>query len=234
MKYRLFINILSILISGCKRNDAIIKNPDSQPVVRNCITSTQIPPGYPLSSLNLIDYNNSHCGYMPLGKKNFWVYLDSIYDNNGLFMETRLDTLRFIKTYQSPDSIIWWTPNTFIGFLKYNYSTDSALYTLGSRWGYGLSLKWVYSISTDSTREDCAYSDYPTECKAWKINNPVIVPAGTFQNCYWYSKIWLLAQTIDFYFKPGVGVLKFWFYYRSPTGIITPLKTSTLLSYYFE
>ena len=170
---------------------------------------------------------------MPLGRKNYWVYLDSLYDDNGQFTMTRIDTLRFTQTHRSPDSLIWWSPNKWKGFLHYNYSTDSVLYTLGSRWGFGLQLPWAYPISQDSLETDCPYSDHSTFCKAWKIPGTVSVPAGNFTQCIRFLKKWFIGQDIDFDFKPGVGVLKFRFYVITGNQR-TYLQTSTLLSYHIE
>lgn len=171
---------------------------------------------------------------MPLSRRNYWVYLDSIYDSNGNLTEVRMDTLRFTKTFQSPDSLIWWRPNLFgQGFLSYNYSTDSVLYTLGNNWGNGLVRKWFHPLTGDSSYNSCTYYDYDSYCSEYRLPNPVTVPAGTFENCVRFKREQLEGISMDLYFKPGKGVLKIWTYYSYP-GHQYLWKKGTLLNYYIE
>ncbi len=228
MKYLFLLNSLAILFFSCQRNKT------DRPAANNCISSSQLPTDYPSDGLSETYYNNTHCGFMPLGKKNYWVYLDSLFDSNGGFTGTKYDTLKFTKTYYSTDSIVWWEPNVFKGFFRFNYSTDSILYTLGDRWGNRLLVEWAKPLITDSTNDECIYTDHATLCKAWKINEPVNVPAGSFNQCFHYRKLWFLGNDFDFYFKPGVGVLKFWYYSKYPDGRMKPATISTLVNFHLE
>lgn len=97
------------MIFGCYKDGGI------NVVTKGCLhpTPTKIPPrSYNYSTYPLeVTYQQSHCGYLPLGKKNYWVYLDSAFDYyTGQFLNTYIDTLRFKKTYRGTDSIVWWFP----------------------------------------------------------------------------------------------------------------------------
>jgi hypothetical protein len=205
------ILLLQILfaVSACKRN-ITIKDTPCQIIDSNCVHSTKIPAFCPAIILPEIDNSQKHCGILPISKKNYWIYLDSLFDITGQFTQIKIDTLRFIKAHMSPDSITWWsTNNTFKGFLQYSYSTDSVLYTLGTNWGGKPVVKWFHYMNTDSTSENCNYTDHPTICEAKKLYQAVIVPAGKFNNCLLFTKKWILPELLNIYFKPGIGVLRF-------------------------
>src|SRR3569832_696107 len=95
-----------------------------------CTQNTAIPFGvYVPASHTPINYNTNHCGYMPLGKKNYWIYLDSFF-SAGTFVRTVIDTVRFTITTQTPDGTIWWSRvlsinSGGVGLPDYLYSTDS-------------------------------------------------------------------------------------------------------------
>lgn len=201
----------------------------------NCEHPNQPPPfSYSdgISSLIKTDYNKNHCGYFPLSRNNYWVYLDSLYDNNGIFVKTVIDTLRFTKTYQAPDSIIWWEPNINPGVLRFMYSTDSVCYALGGGDNGGIHLRWFYPIASDSTVEWPHFSHSTFLGKAYKINTTITTPAGNFSDCLFYQKLLFISgNPMDITFKPYIGILKFKHYNYLTTR---PYKISTLLAYHLE
>jgi hypothetical protein len=227
--FPLFIFVVCIV--GCKKQ--------AVPRQAACTTSTQIPGGYNTSSFTEVTYNQNHCGYLPLGKNNYWIYLDSIFDVNGQFQRSFLDTIRFTKTYQTPDGIIWWSLdrpgeliNNYAGYPKYNYSTDSIAYGTAFAWGGSSGYKWFYSIgSSFSLSESIPYSDVNSPCNAQRVNTPIQVPAGNFLNCIFFNKKLVYGTGVEFstWFKPGVGVLR-------TDMFLGSVRTSTawLVSYYIE
>ncbi len=198
--------------------------------------NTTVPVG-PFNPVN-IDHDKNHCGYLPLGKKNYWVYLDSVFNGSG-FQYSQLDTVRFTVNSITTDSVIWWSQSSQTNFAypKYLYSTDSTTYVLAGAWGYN-AVKWFYTIPGETANEDCHSTDVSSICIAKKHNIPVIVPAGSFTNCMYYEKLGFygnLANTA-IWFKAGVGVLRSEVYLGSTWGVLTGslLRTSTLVKYFIE
>jgi hypothetical protein len=189
-----------------------------------------------------IQYNQSHCGYLPLSKENYWVFQDSVFDDNtGQFISTAIDTLRFNKTFQSNDSIVWWKPNNDFallkGFYTRMYSTDSVLYALNQgAFGSKQTLKWCYQLNVDSVSDPCIWSDAGRmECVGKKLNSPVVVLAGSFTDCRQFIKIWeggnIYESRLYIYYKPGLGILRAVFT-RGLNGII--IHTANLSSFYID
>jgi hypothetical protein len=228
--YLVFLSL--ILFINCGKN----KTADLQRLP--CLVSAIAPQRYYLNTdLQEIEYDNSHCGYLSLNKMNYWIYLDSIFDNNGLFQYSQVDTLRFTRTFRTPDGLIWWKPNLSIGFLSYNYATDSMLYTLGVNWSARPAVPWYYPIASDSSVELVAMSDVNTLYIAKKIQGNVVVPAGSFQNCVNYIKKFVLGSGThqEAIYKPHLGVLRFRLFYSGDlqNPEITR-QTSTLLAFHLE
>ncbi len=217
-----FITVISCNKENTSQADSICEHPN------------QLPPfGYNSSTtFTAVNYDKNHCGYFPLSKKNYWVYLDSNFNNNtGVFINTLIDTLRFIETRQSPDGIIWWHPNIFGIVLPFMYSTDTLVYTLGNNWGGKPAVKWFYPIQSDSAIDGSNYTDIVGVSKAYKINSTVTVPAGSFSDCILYQKLVTFPSVLETIFKPGIGVLRFKQYDHATSKLY---KISTLLTYHLE
>lgn len=237
------------IIFGCNKDSGI------NVVTNECIhpTPTKIPPrSYNFSTTFPLEitYQQSHCGYLPLGKKNYWVYLDSAFDyNTGQFLNTYIDTLRFVKTYRGTDSIVWWFPDLYSlkfppynkGFPDYLYSTDTALYTISTGGGPGgtPTAKWFSTLYTDSVYYFQFWDDtgLTFESFGYKVYSSITVPAGMFENCFFFKQRFNNGFVNNnsgkyIYVKPGVGIIKSkWI--GGATGNIL-IRISTLLSYYIE
>lgn len=235
------------LIFGCNKDGEfnIVTNECTHP------TPTKIPPKgyiyattYPLE----VTYQQSHCGFLPLGKKNYWVYRDSSFDRNtGQFLNTYIDTLRFEKTYRGTDSIVWWSPNPYSvnfppyykGYPDFVYSTDTVLYTISWSGGVGgtPTAKWLTAFNTDSIHTGQHWDDTggSLETFGYKFNPPITVPAGVFENCYFYKLRFGYGNNnrgIYIYVKPGVGIIQSKSIGGATGNILT--NTSTLLNYHIE
>jgi hypothetical protein len=223
--------IFVVCIAGCKKQAATRQ--------AACTISTQIPGGYNTSSFTEVTYNQNHCGYLPLGKNNYWIYLDSVFDANGQFQRSFLDTIQFSKTFQTPDGLIWWSLdrqsgmiNNYAGYPMYNYSTDSIAYGTAFAWDGRSGKKWFYAIGNSSSQSEwIGYSDADSHCYAQRISTPVQVPAGSFLGCIFFNKKYVYATGVELstWFKPGVGVLR-----TEIIGGSVRVSTAWLISYYIE
>ena len=191
---KIFLTSLLFLtiIFGCNKEGGI------DVVTNECLhpIPTKIPPrGIIYANFLEVTYQQSHCGYLPLGKKNYWVYLDSAFDyNTGQFLNTYIDTLRFVKTYRGTDSIVWWYPDLYsLNFPPYNkgfpdfvYSTDTVLYTISNGGGPGgaPTAKWFSTFYTDSIHSFQLWDDTGgyLESLGYKVYSTITVPAGNLAN----------------------------------------------------
>lgn len=240
MKYVYFIMLTAALLYfGCQKEEQLQKKGNE--------CTHPIPTRVPLTAYNLrvnplapVQYDQSHCGYLPLGKNNYWVYRDSLFDyQTGQFQSTLIDTLRFKKTYQSEDSIIWWEPSASIlykGYFDKVYSVDTTVYIMApGSFGYRWPIPVFFPTGTDSAAKMYRWDDvFFTYTIGKKISINITVPAGSFSNCF------LFTTASDFqpsppgsyrYVVPGVGIIKFKAI-NLQTGYTT--YTSELLSYHIE
>lgn len=225
--------IMVILVTACKKTNNNAEEPEED---TRCVQSISIPANYPHSAFTPITYNRNHCGYLPLGKQHYWVYTDSIFDSNGQFQSTLTDTTRFSKTYQTPDSIIWWSyqyRGAGIGLPAYLYSTDSTAYGALSAEGGKKGMKWFYSFPGDSLYEYCNFTDQTWECFAKKIPGTVTVPAGSFSGTMFYRKALIGGSSYaELLFKPGVGMLRGVTYFKPAGSPAIVQRTSVLRSFF--
>ena len=235
------------VVFGCKKDGKIdvVTNACHHPIpTRIAPKHYRFGPDFPVK----VDYSQSHCGYLPLGKKNYWVYRDSAFDYyTGQFQSTYIDTLRYTETHRGTDSIVWWLPDLYVlrfppyfkGLPDYVYSTDTVLYTISYGGGVGgtPTAKWFTTFYTDSISSGQIWDDTGGTLGSYgyKHNTPVTVPAGIFENCVYYRQTFDHRNNnsgLHIYVKPGVGIIKS----KSiggATGIILT-RTSTLLSYHIE
>ena len=224
-----FLSVLTVVSLSCQR--------ERSEVFTTCVQSSQTPSGYQSSDFVEVNYNQNHCGYLPLGKKNYWIYLDSSFSASGQFQNSFLDTVRFTKTFRTPDGIIWWSTDgpqsvvSLAGYPKYNYSTDSIVYGT-TIYHVGMAgCKWFYSIGNSSLQsENISYSDLSSPCYAQRITTSVQVPAGSFSDCTFFNKKLVYGTGIELstWFKPGVGVL------RTDMFLGSRVSTAWLISYHIE
>lgn len=227
----LFCCVLSL---SCQRNTETV--PTDTTCIHNSITPSNSYSG--MNNLPITVNDSSYCGYLPLNKKNYWVYLDSVYNTNGDFSHTQTDTLRFLETRRTADGITWWSQALVngryvpAGFPTFIYSTDSTVYFISWR---GAGARWFGVIPADSVVESCHYADFSQTCISRKIQGRVTVPAGDFSNCLKFIKTQFLGSyNIEADFKPGIGVLKAWYYTDSMFPPFRRLYTSTLMEYHIE
>ncbi|HMU47569.1 MAG TPA: hypothetical protein PKC72_14445 [Chitinophagaceae bacterium] len=230
---------------------ACTKSTTEQP--QNCIQLHDVPQ-YIYNTTNNV-YSGDRfaepiCGILPMHKKNYWVYRDSLFDySTGAFQNVYIDTLRFQEAYMYTDTITWWKPVVsfypgygfyYKGFYDRVYSVDSVLYTLteGS-FGFKHSIQWFFLLTADSVDKSSAWNDTNTlSAYGKKYNDPVVVPAGTFNGCIFYEKYFgdYNYYNQDIYFKPGVGVVKsyqYYYYLTAPLPVVLTVR-SDLISYHIE
>jgi hypothetical protein len=252
----ILLSIICIVFIGCIKDTREPQNDIPSSFSCTHTIPTRIPPplyDYSITPISEIQYNQSHCGFLPLGKNNYWVFYDSIFDfNNGQFLYEALDTLRFKKTYTFNDSIIWWGPpsftgpfnvnNSYKGYFQNIYSTDSNLYTLAEPNGARAVIKWAYPASSDTVSGFFNWSDVPGifQGVAIRLTSPVIVPAGTFTDCILFIKKGIPYDHLQLYnyYKPGLGIVKSIVRKTTfPSSIYSPghiLSISTLRRYHIE
>jgi len=175
---------------------------------------------------------------LPLNKKDYWIYKDSIF-NNGTFTKVQYDTLRFINTWQShPDNLVWWETSISIGLPQLLYITDSSIFDIESNLlapGMVSAQKTFGLFAGDSILYWDNFEDIAAFGRSVKLNENINTPAGSFDNCILIEKSSPHYQKNQVYFKPGFGVLKYVFE-KAPigSGVLQLQQVSTLIGFHFE
>ncbi|MBK5273153.1 MAG: hypothetical protein JJE22_19300 [Bacteroidia bacterium] len=232
----LFLIIGSIFLSACRKETSFVP-PE---IAESCQTQTAIPSGrsYNSDSVVAVNYNKKVCGFLPLSKKNYWIYRDSIF-NNGTFLKVQYDTLRYTSTFRSlSDSLIWWESNISVGLPLRLYTTETSLFEIENRFFNPefIDAKKSYSLfEGDSTRYLSNFEDNAAFGRSVKIKNAINTTAGSFTDCILFEKNALDYRIDQVYFKPGFGVIKY-FMSKSPFGSkeIKLQQVSTLVAFHFE
>ena len=181
--------------------------------IEACLVQTGNPDhqSYSVSNFSATTYPGKHCGLVPLSSKHYWVYLDSIFDN-GNFVSTKYDTLKFTKTYQTqPDGLIWWEANKFVGLPLKTYANDSSIFGLDYRLFTSNTIldsrKEIFLFSQDSLRYITSFGDEAAIGRALHCNFSSRV--ATFTNCLFFEKYSPMYRRDQVYLQPGLGVVKF-------------------------
>lgn len=182
--------------------------------------------------------SENHCGLLPLGSRNYWVYLDSFF-TNGIFDRVQTDTLRFNRNYLSlADSLIWWQPNLEAGYPELLYTNDSTLFKMEGRF-FNTGMEDVRPefmlFSGDSTRYISSFSDMAAICRSLKVQESVSTPAGIFEGCIFVDKLAPYFRHDQLILKPGVGIVR---YTQEKTEMgsrkLLLQQTSTLIGFHIE
>lgn len=194
------------LLWGCRKNNAPEKA---------CLPQMENPLGrtYNCNEVALIDYEAEHCGALPISEKYYWVYEDSIFDN-GVFLQKRLDTLRFSRSFISySDNLIWWEPDKFLGLPEKLYANDSIIFKLEPRIFSSPCVMDVkreyYTPEQDYVQYLTSFDDDAAIGKITKLHHAVQVPMGSFDQCISFEKFAPTYRSDVVIFKPGIGVIKF-------------------------
>lgn len=227
----------SILISACQKGTIF---PPSSEIAESCQTPIDDPTGRSYSSNALVDinYDKKVCGFLPLNKKNYWIYQDSLF-TEGAFTKVQYDTLRFTSTLESlTDSLIWWESNISVGLPERVYTTESSLFGMEDRFFYPgiVDVRKGFSLfEGDSTNYLSNFEDNAAIGRSIKIRNIISTLAGNFDGCILFEKNARNYRMDQVYFKPGFGVIKYITAQASPgTNTIKLQKVSTLIGFHFE
>lgn len=226
-----------MLFSACQKNN------DFAPpaaIAESCHTPVDNPLGrsYSSNAIVTVNYNKKICGFLPLGKENYWVYKDSLFDN-GAFIQVQYDTLRFTSTLKSlTDSLIWWQSNISVGLPERLFTTDSSLYEMEDRFFYPgvVDVTKGYSLfAGDSVHYLSNFEDNAALGRSVKMKNAVTTSAGSFYDCVFFEKNARNFRLDQVYFKPGLGVIKYIKQQASPgSNEVRLQQVSTLVSFHFE
>jgi hypothetical protein len=173
--------------------------------------------------LPVINQDTPVCGLLPMSKNNKWIYRDSLFDDNGNFVEIKMDTLRIVEAKKSDaDGKTWWKfiSNRNKGLLNlYLVSSDSTLYFPTVSFGsYGAG-NWLEIPKNNYLKGFWGLTDVPYGILDFtKLNTTVTVPAGGFINCIKnrrdasfgpnnYNAIYGYGISETTY-KPGIGIIK--------------------------
>lgn len=223
-----------IMLSCNKDNDIVT------PVTKTCELQVDNPSGRSYSSDSVISFacNSNYCGFIPLSTKNYWVYQDSIYAD-GVFTGTRMDTLRFTKTFKSlSDNLVWWESTIEVGLPSLIYSNDSAIFQVNDRLftpGIKDAKKEWGLFPGDSLKYLTSFEDAAAFGRSVKVDAELSTPAGNFNGSLLFEKDARNYRRDRIYFQPGIGVLKYT-YEKAPTGTfaVKLQQVSTLVSYHIE
>jgi hypothetical protein len=228
----------TVFLAACtKENDSL---PHPAVIQAACIPQTANPAGHSYDSDSVVatNANGKYCGMMPLSSANYWVYLDSVYDN-GQFINVKYDTLRFTEADRTvTDGLLWWHCDISIGLPDKMYVNDSAFFRLEERMFTPdvVDAKKDYSLfEGDSLRYLASFNDIAAIGRSLKLQGSVNVPAGQFTDCVYFEKNARNYRKDQVIFRPGVGVLR---YVReeAPMGSreIKLQQVSTLIKFHFE
>lgn len=229
-----------IFLASCKKEKEFNPVQTGEETSKGCILQKGNPSGssYNSSEVEPFTCTSSHCGLMPLNRKNYWIYLDSFY-NNGSFVSARYDTLRFTQNWRSTsDGLIWWESNIEIGLPQVIYANDSAIFKLEDRMFTEDMLdvrKELTLFTGDSTRYITSFSDNAAICRSLKISSPMTTKAGQFSDLVYFDKNAPYFRRDQIFFKPGIGVIR---YIQEKAVMGSPSvklqQTSTLVGYHLE
>lgn len=236
----------SILFSSCRKesftpfNVNYVDPVDPVVSVLPCQWQTENPSGRSYSANAVEAYNctDKHCGMLPLSIKNYWVYEDSIY-NNGVLLRVQLDTLRFTNTRRTAtDGLVWWEASLSVGLPSNIYSNASAFFTLEDRLfspGMVDARKEFEIPSGDSAKYLTSFDDIAAFGRSIRLSEPVVSPAGTFNDCIYFEKNARFFRRDQVIVKPGVGIIKY-IQEKAPAGDrnIKLQQVSTLVAMHIE
>lgn len=228
-----------IFLASCKKDKASFIVPVEESTVA-CIQQTGNPSGrsYTAIELEAFTCTSSHCGFLPLNRKNYWIYLDSIYDN-GVFVKAQYDTLRFIQNWRSStDGLVWWESNIEIGLPQVLYANDSTIFKLEDRMFTQDMLDVRKDLTTyngDSTRYITSFSDNAAICRSLKLTEPITTNAGQFSDLVYFDKNAPFFRRDQIFFKPGIGVIRY-VMEKAVMGnpVVKLQQVSTLVRYHIE
>jgi len=202
-----------------------------------CLQQTANPDkrSYSATDFTQTEYNNKHCGLLPLSKNHLWIYQDSIFEN-GLFARIEMDTLQFTTTWQTqPDGITWFKANKEVGLPLFCYSNDSAIFSIEQRLFSSPQImdakKQIFISHIDSIRYLSAFID-EAAIATQKMNSPISTALGNFNDCIFLEKLAPGYRKDQVYLKPGIGVVKY-IYQEAPFSSpgIEMQRISTLVNY---
>lgn len=229
-----------IFLASCKKEKDLTIDPPAEEVAAVCIPQTGNPTGrsYTTAEVEAYTCTSSHCGFMPLSRKNYWVYQDSIF-NNGVFERVQLDTLRFTQNWLSKtDGLVWWESNISVGLPEVFYSNDSTIFKMEDRMFTDdmLDVRKEFALSAgDSARYITSFSDNAAICRSIKMSSTLQTPAGNFSDLVYFDKNAPYFRRDQVFFKPGVGVVK---YIQEKAVMGNPSiklqQVSTLVGYHLE
>ena len=207
----------SFFLTSCSKEEhqAPVNIPvPQQNIPLPCIAQTVNPAGktYNSNSVLFINCTENHCGMLPLSANNYWVYEDSIFDN-GTFLRTQLDTLRFKGNKRSvTDGLVWWESTVDVGLPMSLYANDSAFFLLQQR-AYSpdyYDAKKDYSLFPgDSIRYLASFDDIAAQGRSLRMNTIYSTPAGDFGDWTYFEKNARNYRKDRVYFKRGIGVMKY-------------------------
>lgn len=194
---------------------------------------------YASDSLIVVNYTGKNCGLLPLNKNNYWIYLDSVF-NNGVFQKAQYDTLRFTQTYLSiEDGLIWWQSNMEVGLPDILYSSDSSIFSVEERM-YTSDQVWDARKELSLFQGEAAnylthFDDNAAQGKSIKLNSTFNTPAGQFPDCIQFEKNARTYRKDEIFFKPGIGVVRYT-QEKAPMGssVIKLQQISTLVGFHIE
>jgi hypothetical protein len=227
----------SILFAACKKTDYMLNIPVAK---QECELQTANPSGKSYASDSVVTYNctSNHCGIMPLGSKNYWIYQDSIF-TDGVFLKTQMDTLRFTFQKQSlTDGLVWWQSNIEVGLPQWLYASDSSFFGSGRQnvyYRHKRCKKEFGLFAGDSIRYQTSFEDAAAIGKSLKLKSPVSTAAGTFNDCLYFEKNARNYRKDQVFVKSGIGVIRYVQEVVPPgTRYLALQKISTLVSYHSE
>lgn len=228
----------SFLFASCKKE--IVTPPHQLQIAESCILQITNPAGrsYPKDSVIGYDCNGKFCGLMPMSIKNYWIYEDSVF-LDGIFVKVQYDTLRYTDTYKSfPDGLIWWESKTEVGLPYRILVNDSSFIKLEERFFTPniLDAKKDFSLFPgDSIRYLTSFTDAAAIGRSLRITTKVVSPAGSFDECIYFEKNARNFRRDQVYFKPGLGVIKY-FQEKAPLGSrdVKLQQISTLIKFHIE
>jgi hypothetical protein len=205
-----------------------------------CELQTDNPSGrsYAADSVVSYDCNESHCGFLPLSDKNYWVYEDSFFID-GVFNRVQIDTLRYTQNYLSiKDNLVWWKGNIFLGIPETIYSSDSALFNLTKR-NFAPNImdakKEFALFPGDSIKYLTSFGDIAAKGRSVKIMESVKSRAAEFFGSIFFEKHAVNYRRDQVYFQPHVGVIRYIREKARPGSQILKLEqVSSLVSYHIE
>jgi hypothetical protein len=210
------------LVVSCKKDTQ-----EEERITTTCFTNPNNPEFLcttnDINNHEIVNYDTTLCGIIPLGKNYKWIYRDSVFGTGGQFLRIEMDTLFVEKTVRFPGSqMVFWRMRSklekYYFPAQYIYTTDSVLYFLSSSDAFAYNptrtlytnKSWLATKYDNPIEQMSGYNGDMHYVQHYLHGLTINVPLGAFNKTSVCEKIWAIPMRI--YFNKEAGIVRHEFY----------------------